>query len=346
MWSLLVDLADYPQWNPYTLRVVPGYLVPGHLVELLVRVDDQGPRREVATLRRWAPGEELRWVVHRGPAWWFQRERVQRVEPLGEGRCCYLSEEIYHGLWAGRVDGREGARRERAVERMAAALKRRAEEIPAPRPRWRPVRRSRRPPPSPPLPVIPLGSEPSPEREPFYPIDPEIREVFLLRGYFVPSPPSPEPPPPSEWTDLLDGYARGITTYQWPTVRRRGGVSKADWHPCHACATPIPVELHRDMESSNPRTIAAISYVCPRCNATQVGGEVFCDPYEACHECKAPLDALVCARCGLPRGWALVGCPTCGAKQAVVAPHLGSGCDVFNLECVACETPFCSLCIC
>ncbi|MEZ4449751.1 MAG: hypothetical protein R3B09_09735 [Nannocystaceae bacterium] len=104
--------------------------------------------------------------------------------------------------------------------------------------------------------------------------------------------------------------------------------------------------FHGDPECSLPGAIAAISYVCPRCNATQVGGEASCDDYEACHACKAPLDALVCTRCELPRGWALVGCPTCGAKQAVHAPHLGSGCDVFNLECVACETSFCSLCIC
>jgi hypothetical protein len=315
VWAILVDLAAYEWWNPYTTRLVTT-LVPGQPIDLLERVGGGEPREQRAILRRWAPGEELRWAFEHGPAWWSQRERVQRVEPLGPGRCRYVSEDRYHGLLAPLALRLVGPKIGRAVDAMARALKQRAEpHEPA---------------------VIP-----PPE------VSQQVRDTFVLRGQFIIDhmPPPPPPAPPDELELLLAGYDRGITTCQSPSAG--SPVHRSRWQPCHACARPIPVVMHLGSRVAPPTVVTAISYVCPHCHATQLGRDLSGDPYDTCHVCEATLgDALACPGCGILRYWTVVACPRCGARQPVKALHLGSGCDVFTLECVACEQIFYSLCIC
>jgi len=131
VWAILADLDGYPEWNTFTPKIETDRVV-GHpiVVHLASR---SGTRRQVETLARWAPGEELRWGASIGPPWLFRAERVQRVEPLGEQRCCYVNELVFTGLLALIV--RPSVELERGFDRMAADLARRAE----PR-RERPVR--------------------------------------------------------------------------------------------------------------------------------------------------------------------------------------------------------------
>jgi hypothetical protein len=107
----------------------------------------------------------------------------------------------------------------------------------------------------------------------------------------------------------------------------------------------------RRREDFHHGLLGSFTYVCPRCCATQVGTPPRHDPYDPpqtqCHVCEHELgDSPACPSCGMLRSWTVVGCPTCGAKQAVEVPHLTSMCDLFVLDCVACETRYCSLCIC
>lgn len=83
-----------------------------------------GISRQVETLHRFAPGEELRWSAGIGPPWLLRSERTQRVEPLGDDRCCYVNELNFTGLLS--VIVRPSADYARGFERMAAALARRA----------------------------------------------------------------------------------------------------------------------------------------------------------------------------------------------------------------------------
>lgn len=311
VWDILVDLGAYDWWNPHITRLITT-LVVGQPIDLLERVGDGEPREARAILLRWAPGEELRWLFMGGPAWWFRGERVQRVEALGPGRCRYISEDRYTGPLAPLVAWRVGPQLQRAVDAMAAALKRRAE-------------------PGEPTVIPPPG------------VDHLARETFVLRGRFVAPPAAPpSASPPDELAALRAGYDRGITTYQSPT--RPSPVHKARWQPCHACTEPIPVHIH---SAEDRQSVAALSYVCPRCHATQLGRVMSGDTYENCHVCEASLgDAHACGRCGMLRYWTMVGCPHCRAQQPVYVPHLGSHCDVFTLECTACEQIHYSLCIC
>jgi len=323
VWAILAGLPAYSDWNPSTPHITTDG-VPGRWIDLLVCLDDGALIRELVVLRRWTPGEQLRWDRQTGPAWWFRCEHVQQVESLGPGRCCYVVTDTYAGLLAPLFELRDGARFERAAERTAAALKRRAE-------------------------AFFQGSSPD-EDEEHEPLSPAIRDTFLLRGRFVAPPPRPaRDEPPDELAQLLaglGGYDRTITFYQSPSSRL--AVSRASWQPCHECGQRIPVDEHWQQGGPGEKNfISAISYVCPHCHATQLGAELRCDPYKNCHVCDAPLgDSHACPRCGMLRYWIVVDCPHCPAKQAVCAPHLGVRCDMYTLECVACGTEFCSLCIC
>lgn len=326
VWQFLVDVAAYPRWNPWTLRV-SGELGPGGTIELLTQFYEvTGPRRELAVIGRWEPGRELQWEVRRGPTWLLRRVRVQRVEPLSTGGCRYLSEDTYHGLLAPAAEWLERGALRRAAERMAAALKQRAEAAP---PEQRPE----------------VTTEPEEDDKPLI-VSQQVRDTFVLRGRFVAPPAAPpSASPPDALAQMLAGYDRGITTYQSPT--RRDPVDKSEWQPCHACARSIPAAIEWRRDVPGALVVTSITYVCPRCHATQLGVERHFDRYDACHVCEAPLgDALACPRCGMLRYWTCVACPTCGASQPVLARHLGSHCDVFYLECVECETAYSSLCIC
>lgn len=319
VWGHLIDVARYPRWNPWTLQVT-GYPEPGAAIELLTDLGGDGELRlERAVIRRWERGRELQWEARRGPSWLLRHVRVQRVVALPTGGCRYISEDSYRGLLAPLAERRERDLLRRAAQRMAAALKQRAEAAP----------------------------DPDEDRVAPPKVSQKARDTFVLRGRFVAPPPAPPPDaPPDELAQLLAGYDRGITTYQ--SEMPRHPASKSDWQPCHACAQPIPVQLNWRRDEPGPRVVASVSYVCPRCHATQLGVEERCDHYDACHVCKTPLadDDLACSSCGMLRYWTCVACPTCGASQPVHVPHLGVHCDVFHLECVECETQFHSLCIC
>jgi hypothetical protein len=131
VWQILCDLDRYPEWNPFTPKVETDRVV-GHPIVLHVDFGGRRPRRQVEIVRRWEPGVELRWGVTMGPAWWFRAERWQRVEPLGEGRCRYATEDAFEGMFAPVVLALYRAKVQRGFEAVAAALARRAEQAHSP----------------------------------------------------------------------------------------------------------------------------------------------------------------------------------------------------------------------
>lgn len=121
VWALLADLDGYADWNPFTPRIETDFVV-GHRIVLHVSFDGAKPIRQVEILRRWAPGEELRWGMTMGPAWFFRAERVQRVEVLGPARCRYISEDAFAGLFSPIVELFFGPKVQRGFDALGAAL--------------------------------------------------------------------------------------------------------------------------------------------------------------------------------------------------------------------------------
>ena len=128
VWEILADLDSYPEWNPFTPTIETSYEI-GTTISIGVSFDGKPPfeRREV--LRRWEPGEELRWNMTIGPRWLFRAERFQRVEVLGESRCRYVTEDAFAGLISPIVQLLYGGRVQRGFDAVAKALERRAMEL-------------------------------------------------------------------------------------------------------------------------------------------------------------------------------------------------------------------------
>ena len=125
VWAILSDLDRYADWNPFTPKIETTRVV-GEPVVLHVSFDAAPPIRQVEILRRWAPGEELRWGMTIGPAWLFRAERTQRVEVLSEARCRYVTEDAFAGLLSPLIELLYGGRVQRGLEAVAAALARTA----------------------------------------------------------------------------------------------------------------------------------------------------------------------------------------------------------------------------
>jgi hypothetical protein len=267
-------------------------------------------------LRHWKkPREELGWDATVGPKWFCRVQRVERIEPLDASRCRYMNQVTFTGMAARIFDF---AQLQGDFDRMAAELARYA------KPR--------------------SGAD-------------LLDGKFLFRGQFRSNEPLATPARAVERSAKPRSYDRLITTMQWSSPG--APVDKSNWRPCHACGVSIPVSVDYRYKRSyvgrrRSHTIiptGTITYVCPHCCATQIGAERLHDefntPQTQCHVCEQPLgDSLACPSCGMLQYWTVVGCTTCGARQAVSVPHLTDHCDVYTLQCVACETIYHSLCIC
>lgn len=139
VWSALVDVRAYREWNPFIVDVdAPARpLTVGDDITLHVRWADGGGVRSPEHVVRLEPPEEVDGVWRATLAYrfsgWIPRlglvraTRVQTLTQTPPGPTVYHSEERFHGLAArwvplGRV--RDG------FERQADAMKRRAEGEP------------------------------------------------------------------------------------------------------------------------------------------------------------------------------------------------------------------------
>ena len=182
--------------------------------------------------------------------------------------------------------------------------------------------------------------------------------------------PDPRGGPPGASTD--PGEVRPVGFHMTPGFAQwspgpRQPVDRSGWKPCHGCGRPVPVVRDRASRGGAPvpgadqptpdENEAVVAegpdtwtYVCPFCGHCHVGtpgDSPDLRAQTACHDCGTDLGgAYQCPTCSFPRGWMTVGCPYCGNRQPVFAPHWVVHCDVFTLECVRCETVFHSLCIC
>lgn len=104
VWSVLVDNARYPEWNPSIIRS-EGRFVVGQRVRNTVRSGD-GTMVFDATVLTADPERELRW---RGAFWvrgLADGEHSFRLETLGDGRTRLVQEERFVGVlvpFAGRA---------------------------------------------------------------------------------------------------------------------------------------------------------------------------------------------------------------------------------------------------
>ena len=124
VWSVLIDFAAYPDWNPF-IRRLQGDAEVG--ARLAVTVQPPGGRALTFKPKVLAvhPGRELRWLGHFLVPGLFDGEHSFRLEPLSAG-CRLHQDETFNGLLVSLLSRTLDATA-RGFEAMNQALKQRVE---------------------------------------------------------------------------------------------------------------------------------------------------------------------------------------------------------------------------
>lgn len=125
VWSVLVDIDKWPDWNPFAK--VRGRLAVGETLDVEIRPPGKRPMTFRPTVVKLEPGSELRWLGHLGLPGIFDGEHGFRVVPESAERCRFEHFETFRGVLAGPILRLAGDATRRGFEAMNRALKARAE---------------------------------------------------------------------------------------------------------------------------------------------------------------------------------------------------------------------------
>ncbi len=139
VWSVLVDVDRYPEWNPFTVSVKTTLEV-GSPVDMRVclkgRVKKDGSRRTMHQVERITSFEpekhRLSWGVNVGPAWFIDADRYQELTDLGDGRTRYETCDEFTGVGVGFMLLLMERHMARGFAEVAHALKDRCESLTRP----------------------------------------------------------------------------------------------------------------------------------------------------------------------------------------------------------------------
>ena len=130
VWSVLIDLARYPQWNPYTVKVesslqlgepvnlfLPNPGRPGELLHVIEHLVDFEPHRLLA------------WEMHASADNPDAARREQLIERTGPVSCRYHTTDQFLGPTADQVMANHGPWVQQGFDAVAHALKIRAQTL-------------------------------------------------------------------------------------------------------------------------------------------------------------------------------------------------------------------------
>ena len=130
VWSVLVDLASYPQWNPYTVKVesslhlgepvnlfLPNPARPGELLHVVEHLADFDPPRLLA------------WEMHSSVDNPDAARREQIIESTGPASCRYHTTDQFLGPTADQVMQMHGPWVKQGFDAVALAVKVQAEAL-------------------------------------------------------------------------------------------------------------------------------------------------------------------------------------------------------------------------
>ena len=125
VWDILVDVERYGEWNPFTPRVQTDFKI-GSPVNLYVTL---GPfkLKQLERIEAFDRPHLLVWSTKIGAHALLSARREQRLEPLDEMRCRYLTTDAFTGILTPLVMTLFGGLVRRGFNEVAWALKRRAE---------------------------------------------------------------------------------------------------------------------------------------------------------------------------------------------------------------------------
>lgn len=128
VWDILYDLKRYPEWNPFTEKVVTTFK-PNSPVELHVNLPRRGKRLQREFITRVEPPETMGWGMNMLHDSVLKARRWQTLEVINNQRCCYHTEDHISGALSPLVRWLFSQSMEQGFNNMAYALKQRAEQL-------------------------------------------------------------------------------------------------------------------------------------------------------------------------------------------------------------------------
>lgn len=128
VWEVLVDLDNYPKWNPFTNPVI-STLKMGSPVELHVKMPIRGDRIQTEILICNDIEETLSWGMTLGHSSLLIAQRDQKVEAINGDQCSYQTWDAFHGLLTPMVVGLFGKDMLNGFNGVANSLKEYCENL-------------------------------------------------------------------------------------------------------------------------------------------------------------------------------------------------------------------------
>ena len=97
VWQILIDFANFPNWNPFMRRASGEPRVGARLEVFLQPSGARGMIFRPEVLKA-EPNRELRWLGHLLVPGLFDGEHIFTIEPLGANRVRFVQREIFTGL--------------------------------------------------------------------------------------------------------------------------------------------------------------------------------------------------------------------------------------------------------
>ncbi len=126
IWSILIDFAAYPRWNPF-IRHILGVAEQGSALEVCMHPAGARGARFRPTVLVVDPPRELRWRGRLLVPGVLDDEHCFLIEPLSDGRVRFEQSERFSGLLTPLAQDRIERNLARGFREMNAALKGRVE---------------------------------------------------------------------------------------------------------------------------------------------------------------------------------------------------------------------------
>lgn len=125
VWSVLVDLERYGEWNTFVPSMQSSFHV-GSRLKMGVQMRKGLFVTSIETITAIEPLQLLAWKT-RSPEWFLQGERFQRITALDEQSTQYWTQEAFSGMFAPVIKSLFGGDLQRGFTAVAHNLKERAE---------------------------------------------------------------------------------------------------------------------------------------------------------------------------------------------------------------------------
>jgi hypothetical protein len=127
VWDILMDFANYAEWNPF-VQEIEGKASVGERLHVTLKLEGRKPMLFKPRVREVRPRQEFRWLGHLIVPGLFDGEHGFLLEPLTDSRVRFIQEEEFRGIVAGMILKGIRAKTEAGFEAMNRALKARAEK--------------------------------------------------------------------------------------------------------------------------------------------------------------------------------------------------------------------------